>query len=99
MFKHIIRPLKKLKNIRIYMSQVEFIDKINNFTRNNLKYIDSFELKITNPKNLNMFDLTIYKGTIWLSKDKMKIYKTFDNNNIEEMFDEISSFISKEIKV
>ena len=81
------------------MSQVEFIDKINNFTRNNLKYIDSFELKITNPKNLNLFNNFIYEGSLWFSKNNMRINKRFENDDVNFLFDEISLFINKEIKL
>ena len=97
MLKKII-PLHKF-NYRTYITQTEFIDKIQNFTMYNLKYVDSFELKINNPKKLNIFNNFIYEGSLWFSKNNMRINKRFENNDVNFLFDEISLFINKEIKL
>jgi hypothetical protein len=96
---HII--LKPTINIiRCFSSNsIYFVETINNFSKNNIKYLDSFQIKIKNPKQLNIFNPTIYEGTIWFSKNDMKIYKTFNNNDLKLLMDDVSKFISNEIKI
>lgn len=76
-----------------------FIETINNFSKHNIKYLDFFEIKIKNPSQLTMFSPTIYEGTIQFSKNNMKIYKTFNNNDIKLLMDDVAKFISSEIKI
>lgn len=99
MIKNQIRSFLKI-NYRNFVTRSEFIVKINNFTNQNLKYLDSFELKINNHKNLNIFNTHIYQGVLWFKNESdMTVYKNFRNNNIDELFDEISDFIGNEIKL
>lgn len=97
MFNFRFRPFIKIN--KRYISQTKFIDTINNFTKKNIKYIDRFELVINNPKKLNIFNPSVFEGNILFCKDNIRIYKKFQNNNVEKLFDEISQFISNEIKL
>ena len=92
-----------LGQIRNYNTKVwnnnEFITRIEKFTKHNMKYIDYFELTIRNPKKLIFIDNTIYEGTIRFNKDNMRVIKHFENDNIENLMNEVSDFISREIKI
>jgi hypothetical protein len=80
-------------------SQKQFISKINNFINYNFQYIEEFNFKIKKPEKNISECYMIYNATITLKKDTINIQKHFKNNNIEEIFDEISYFISNEIKI
>ena len=82
-----------------YIYQIEFTEKIKNFTKHNISFIDNIKIKITNPNKLNIFNNHIYKANIWFIKKDMNIIKDFGNNNIDNLFNDISNFINKEIKL
>lgn len=94
----LLRP--NLGHIRQFTTNRSFfIDTINNFTKHNMKYIKKFDLSIRNPNDLSFIYPAVYEGTIWFDKGNMRIIKEFKNNNIEQLMNEVSEFISKEIKI
>ena len=76
-----------------------FIETITTFTKNNLRHIDHIELRITNPKKLGFIYPKIYEATLAFKKNDMSIYQKFQSNDISNLLEEASNFISKEIKV
>ena len=94
------RQINVCKNIcRNYIPTKENVDSIINFTRHNIKYINRFELTIRNPNKCNFLYPTTYESTIWFEKNNMNIYKNFQNKNFQNLMDEVTDFISKEIKI
>ena len=71
--------LSKLNIIKRYFS-IYYINIINNFTKNNIKYLTTFEIKIRNPDKLDIFNSTIYEGRLSFNKNNMYISKIFENN-------------------
>jgi hypothetical protein len=70
-----------------------------NFTKHNIKYIKKIELSVRNPKDLSFIYPTIYEGTIMFDKNNMILIQQFQNDNLEDLMNEVSEFISKEIKI
>jgi hypothetical protein len=81
------------------MHKKVFIDSIINFTKNNIKYIDHIDIKITNPNKISIFRPKMYEATLVFKKNDMSVYQNFSNDNFEDLIANASDFISKEIKV
>jgi sRNA-binding carbon storage regulator CsrA len=86
-------------NNRKYLTQTQFIGVLNNFTKYNLNHIEYVNIRINKPDNCNIFRPTIYETIISFKKDNMNISKTFENNDIQKLFDDMSEFIRNEVKL
>ncbi len=76
-----------------------FIETLTNFTKNNIKYIDHIDIRITNPKKLGFMYPKIYEATLAFKKNDMSVYQRFESNKLEDLMADASNFINKEIKV
>jgi hypothetical protein len=88
-----------LSQIRNYSGRNQFIYTIDNFTKHNIKYIKKFELSIRNPKDLSFIYPTVYESSIIFDKGNMRVIQQFQNDNLEELMNNVSDFISREIKI
>jgi hypothetical protein len=88
-----------LSQIRNYSGRSKFIYTIDNFTKHNIKYIKKFELSIRNPKDLSFIYPTVYESSIMFDKGNMRVIQQFQNDNLEELMNDVSDFISREIKI
>ncbi len=88
-----------LTKIRNYTTRNDFIHNIQNFTKYNIQYITKFELTIRNPSNLSFIYPTVYESSIIFDKGNMRVIQQFQNNNIEDLMNEVSDFINREIKI
>ncbi len=85
--------------IRRFHTTNVFDSTISNFTKNNIKHIDCFELRIINPKKLSFMRPVMYEGTISFSKDNLHLYKTFSNNDFQKLMSDVNNFLNNEIKI
>jgi len=70
--------------------------------KNNIKYIDKMEFTGYNSKTVSknsIFRTHKYNSTIWFNKNKMILYKSFENDDIEGLIKNINDFIQNEIKL
>jgi hypothetical protein len=70
--------------------------------KNNIKYIDKMEFTGYNSKTVSknsVFRTHKYVSTIWFDKNKMILYKSFENDEIEGLIKNINDFIQNEIKI
>ena len=70
--------------------------------KNNIKYIDKMEFTGYNSKTVSknsVFRTHKYVSTIWFDKNKMVLYKNFENDEIEGLLKNINDFIQNEIKI
>jgi len=88
-----------LTQFRNYSGRNQFIYTIDNFTKHNIKYIKKFELSIRNPKDLSFIYPTVYESSIMFDKGNMRVIQQFQNDNLEDLMNEVSDFISREIKI
>ena len=77
---------------------IEFVELLNDFSKHNIQYIKRMEIIITNPKEIGFLYPNIFEANLIFNKDDMLLTKTFKNNNIKNIFDQINDFINKEIK-
>jgi hypothetical protein len=88
-----------LTQFRNYSGRNQFIYTIDNFTKHNIKYIKKFELSIRNPKDLSFMYPTVYESSIMFDKGNMRVIQQFQNDNLEKLMNDVSDFISREIKI
>ena len=72
---------------------------ISNFTQYNIKYIDEFVIKIRNPKPNSILYKNVYEVNLWFEKNNIRLIKYFYNNDINDLLEDVSKFISNEIKI
>ena len=77
----------------------DFIYEVKNFAKYNLQFIDSVEIKITNPKTFIFPSSTIYESTIWFTKNDMTIYKKCKSNDIHDLHKKMTEFVKNIIKL
>jgi hypothetical protein len=79
-----------------------FVSSKNNLYNYNCKFIDRIEIIMHNPNTIrdgSIFKNKLFSGTIWFEKDKMRLYKTFEDNKIDNLYKSMSEFVDKEIKI
>jgi hypothetical protein len=72
---------------------------ISNFTQHNIKYMDEFVIKIRKPLPNAIVYKYVYEGNMWFEKNSMKVVKYFYSNDITDLLDDASKFISREVKI
>lgn len=92
-----IKPFTNI--LRHFNTNNNLVETVNNFTKNNMKYLDFLDIKFRHPNKLDIIHPTIYEGTIQFSRNKMILCKTFNNNNLKKLMDEMNEFVDSEIKL
>ena len=78
------------------------IQKIIKQVDNNLEHIDNIEIKINNPKKINVnniFNKYIYSVKICIIKDNIYLSKTIEDNDFEKVLNQTDNFINKKINI
>ncbi len=72
------------------------------FFNHNCKYIDNIEILFYNPNSVRANSImrpTIFEAKITFEKNNFRLYKTFNNNNYDNLIKDMQDFIEKEIKI
>jgi hypothetical protein len=79
-----------------------FIEEISSIAKYNMKYIDTIEIKIHNPKKISsssLFKSHCYDACITFEKDNSYFYKRFKNNCLDSLLKDIKYTINSKVKL
>jgi len=78
------------------------IQKLNKYVNNNLEHIDNIEIKINNPKKIDIksiFSKYLYSVKICIIKDNIFLVKTIEDNDLEKILKQADNFINNKIDI
>ena len=78
------------------------IRKLNKYVNNNLEHIDNIEIKINNPKKINIksiFNIYLYSVKICIIKDNIFLIKTIEDNDLDKILKQADNFINNKIDI
>ena len=78
------------------------IQKLNKYVNNNLEHIDNIEIKINNPKKINIksiFSTYLYSVKICIIKDNIYLIKTIEDNDLGKILNQTDNFINNKIDI
>lgn len=96
---------KRFINYRYFSSSNNIFNNLcineSNFNHNS-KYISSIQITMNNPNHFfdsNIFKQSIYEANISMRKGDLSIYKRYNSDNLEDLFNKIKNFVNNEIKL
>lgn len=75
--------------------------KINDFSKHNVYFIDTVDITIHHPDTVSKSSLYrehMYKATVKYTENGEKMYKVFEDDNFDTMYNKMQNFIHNERK-
>jgi len=75
--------------------------KINDFSKHNVHFIDKLEITIHNPDTVSKtspYREHMYKATVKYNQNGKMMYRIFENDDFDTMYNTMQNFIHNELK-